>query len=159
MEPSPARPRDRRGLSAAVPVLPVARRNEWRAEAKALADLWPRRTPGCGRLVDGGIRTRRANRGFAISACDPPSAGAFDLRCNRLDPATPSRACAKRAAAKTEAHQRRVTCVDVHSTLSRCAGCGSARGSGLQHLAGHRRRVHSIAHAALVRATLVAQPV
>ena len=87
MEPPAARARDRGGLSAAVPLVPVARRLERGAEAAAVADLRPRRAAGRGRLVDGGLGPDAADRGFAISPRHPSGAGAADLRRHRLDAA------------------------------------------------------------------------
>ena len=48
---------------------------------------------------------------------------------------------------------------DLRAALFRRAGRGPARGQGLQHLARHRRRLHSIRGAAVVRGAVVAQPV
>ena len=87
MEPPAARTRDRRGLPAAVPVLPVARRVERRIKAAAVADLRPRRAAGRGRLVDGRIRPVAADRGVPVSAGGAPDAGIGDLRRHRLDAA------------------------------------------------------------------------
>ena len=56
MEPPAARARDRRGLSVAVSLVPVARRAQRGTEAAVVADLRARRAAGRGRLVDGGVR-------------------------------------------------------------------------------------------------------
>ena len=87
MEPPAARARDRRGLSAAVSLVPVARRPGRGAEAAVVADLRPRRAAGRGRLVDGGFGPDAADRGFAISSRHPSGAGAGHFRRHRLDAA------------------------------------------------------------------------
>ena len=56
-------------------------------------------------------------------------------------------------------HQRRAAGADLRAALSRRAGRGPARGPGLQHLAGDRRRVHSVGGAAVLRGAVVAQSV
>ena len=106
MEPPPARARDRRGLSAAVPVLPVARRVERRAEAAAVDDLRARRAAGRGRLVDGRVGPHAADRGVAVSAGDASDAGADHLCLDRLDAAADERASAARGSRAAEALRR-----------------------------------------------------
>src|ERR1700682_2426779 len=75
MEPSAAWARDRRRLSAALSLVPLARRLERGCEAPVVADLRPRRAAGRGRLVDGGFGPVAAGRGFAVSARYPSGAG------------------------------------------------------------------------------------
>ena len=87
MEPSPARARDRRCLSAAVSLVCLARRARRRPQAAAVADLRSRRAAGRGRLVDGGVGTDRAGGSFAIPSRHPSRAGAVDLCQHRLDAA------------------------------------------------------------------------
>src|SRR5580700_4036370 len=85
MEPPDARARDRRGLSAAVSLVDVARGSGRGFEAAVVADLRSRRAAGRGRLVDGGVRTFAAGRGIAVSSRDPSRAGSPDLYRHRLD--------------------------------------------------------------------------
>src|SRR5690242_18135203 len=88
MEPPAARPRHRRGVSAAVPLFPVARRRKRGTAAAALADFRLRGATGRGLLVDGGLGSLKAGRGVAISPRDASGAGAADLCGCRLDLAT-----------------------------------------------------------------------
>ena len=74
-------------LSAAVPLVPVARRARRGAEAAAVADLRPRRAAGRGRLVDGGLGAFAAGGSLAISPRHPSGARAADFRGDRLDAA------------------------------------------------------------------------
>src|SRR3979411_2202511 len=82
MEPPAARARDRRGLSAAVSLVPVARRSRCGTAAAVVADLWPRRATRRGWLVDGRVGTFATGRGFAIPSghasrsCAPDFCGA-----------------------------------------------------------------------------------
>ena len=87
MEPPAARARDRRGLPAAVPVLPVARRARRRPEAPALDHFRTRRAAGRGRLVDGGLRSNRARGSLAAASRHPSGTSAIDLCRHRLDAA------------------------------------------------------------------------
>ena len=87
MEPPAARARDRRGLSAAVSLVSVARRAGRGPAAAVVADLRPRRAAGRGRLVDGGVGTFATGRGFALSSRHPSGAGAADFCSHRLDAA------------------------------------------------------------------------
>src|SRR6266852_6474871 len=103
MEPSIAWACDRRGLSVAVSVFPVARRDGCRVEAAAVADLRPWRAAGRGRLVDGRLRPFRAHGGVAISPGDASGAGVVDLRRHRLDLAPARRATAAGSSSASEA--------------------------------------------------------
>ena len=100
-----------------------------------------------------------ADRGFPVSAGDASGAGAAHFCSHRLDAAAVDHAPACRCAAATEDNRRRVAGIDLPAALFRRAGRGPARGQGVQHLAGDRRRLHSIGGAAVVRGTVVAQPV
>ena len=126
VEPSAARPRHRRGLFAAVPVLSVARRSRRRTEAAAVADLRPRRAAGRGRLVDGGLRTVAAGGSFAIAPRYSSGTGTSDFRGNRLDAAPAVRADALGCVFAAESHQRGAGGVDLRATLSGRTGCGVA---------------------------------
>src|SRR6202171_2441419 len=88
MEPSAAWARDRRRLSAALSLVPLARRLERGCEAPVVADLRPRRAAGRGRLVDGGFGPVAAGRGFAVSARYPSCAGGAYFRGRRLGAAS-----------------------------------------------------------------------
>src|ERR1700749_724128 len=76
MEPPAARTRDRGRLSAAVPLVPVARVPGLRSETAVVADLRAWRIAGRGRLVDGGVRAFAASGSLALSPCHPSGAGA-----------------------------------------------------------------------------------
>ncbi len=81
MEPPATRAHDRGRLSAAVCLVPVARRFKRGSEATLVADLRARCAAGRGRLVDGGVRTLAAGGSFAIPARHPADAGASHFLC------------------------------------------------------------------------------
>src|SRR5260370_10458164 len=87
MEPPAARARDRRRVSAAVPLVSLAWRAERGSQTPLVADLRPWCAAGRGRLVDGGIGAFRARRSFALSARHPSDAGAPAFLGHPLDPA------------------------------------------------------------------------
>src|ERR1700730_12196055 len=87
MEPSAARARDRRCLSAAIPLVYLARRYGRGPAAAVVADLRSRGAAGRGRLVDGGVGAFAAGGSLAISPGYSFGAGASDLRRHRLDAA------------------------------------------------------------------------
>src|SRR5580692_11708879 len=91
MEPSVARAGDWDRLSAAVPLVLVARRFQWRTETAVVGDLRSRRAARCRRMVDGCLRAFGAGRGFPISSRDASYAGALDLCRHRLDVASARR--------------------------------------------------------------------
>ena len=81
----------------------------------------------------------------------PSGPGAVDLCRDRLDAAPaggPAAACGILAA---EDHQRGAGGADLRAAFSRRAGRGPARRQDLQHLAGHRRKLYSVAVAAVLR--------
>src|SRR3981081_3173948 len=124
-------------------------------EAAAVADLRPRCAAGCGRLVDGGLRAFAAGRGFAISARYPSGAGASVFCRGRLDAAPTGGPAIIGCIFAAEDHQHGAAGVDLRAALSGRAGRGPARRQDLQHLAGHRRRVHSAGIAAVLRNAVV----
>ena len=113
-------------------------------QAAVVADLRPRRAAGRGRLVDGGVGTFATGRGFAISSCHPSGAGAPDFCRHRLDAAPAASAGAVSCIRTAENHGGGPAGADVRAALSGRAGRGTARGEDLQHLAGNRRRFHSL---------------
>src|SRR6202042_3129528 len=102
MEPPAARARDRHRLSAAVPLVSVARRFQRRIEAAVMGDLRARRPARGGRLVDGGLGSLRARRSLTLPSRDPSGASAADLRGHRLDTASLGGPAVSRAELETE---------------------------------------------------------
>src|SRR4051812_43922368 len=117
MDPPPARACHRCRLPATVPLVPVARRFECRAKTAAVADLWPRRAAGRGRLVDGRLGLVAAGRGFPVSPRDPPGTGAGDLCGRHLDAAADARAATGRGGFATEGHGRGAAFTDLPANL------------------------------------------
>ena len=153
VEPPAARPLYRHRLSAAVPVVSLARRFECRSEAAAVDHLRARRAAGRGGLVDGGVRPDAAGRGLATSSRHPSGAGAPDLRRHRLDAAALERTATGCCRAAAENHRHGAAGADLRAALSRRAGGRLARGARLQHLARDRRRADSIRGAAVLRSS------
>ena len=130
MEPPPARARDRRGLSAAVPVLPVARRVERRAETAALDDLRAWRAAGRGRLVDGRVGTYATDRSLPVSAGDASGAGPGHFCLDHMDLAANERASAADCLQPSEDLRGGFAGPDLRPALFRRAGRGPAGGAG-----------------------------
>ena len=102
MGASAARPADRRGVFAAVSLVPVARLGGTGAAGAAVVHFRARRAARWRRLVDGRLRPRRPRRSLAISAGDASRARLRDLCGADLD-----RAAAERAAGFTGAARGR----------------------------------------------------
>src|SRR5258706_6403288 len=115
MEPPAAGARDRSRVPVAVSLVLVARRSGRGPKAAVVADLWPRRTAGGGRLVDGGIRAFAAGRGFAISPRYSSGAGASHLCGNRLDGAAAGGPAAGSRILAAENHQRGAPGADIRA--------------------------------------------
>src|SRR5690349_2791812 len=104
MEPQVVRARDRRCLSAAVPLVHVAWRACSGASAAALDYFRTRRIAGSSRLVDGGLRTFAARGSFPISPGYASGVGASDLRSDPMDSAAPIRTTATHVVVAVENH-------------------------------------------------------
>src|ERR1700752_4416438 len=81
----PARPPDWCGVSAAVSMVPLARRNRASLARMAVGHLRSRRAARWGRLVDGGLGPRRASECVALSARVSSDARLHDLCADRMD--------------------------------------------------------------------------
>ena len=160
MDAPAAGARDRRGVPAAVSVVPVARRDPAAAAAAAVDDLRRRRRARRGRLVDGVVGPRRhARQRVAIPAGVPSDACLRDLRRDPVDRAADCAARPARsavAAAASGAGHRRLA---AGANLSRRAGRRARRRLELQHLAADRRRAHSAARRGCGSSTALAQSV
>src|SRR2546423_3900166 len=122
----------------------MARRLEFGGGAATLVDLWSRCLAGHCRMVDGCLRACAASRSFAISPCYSSDAGALDLRRDRVDLAPIVGAGAHPCAVASQSKFLFSPGADFRATILRRLGCRSARGPGVQHVAGHRRLLHSI---------------
>src|SRR3984893_1367686 len=150
VEPPAARARDRRGLSAAVSLVPVARRSRRRTAAATVADLRPRRATRRGRLVDGCVGTFATGRGFAISFGHASGARAPDFCRACLDAAPAWREDAVGYLGTAQSYGGCLAGADVRAALFGRVGRGPARGQDLQYLAGYRRCVDSLRGAAFL---------
>ena len=150
---------DRRGVPAAVPVVPVKGWIEPGLRWRLWAIFGARRAAGRGRLVDGGVGPRRARRGLAIPAGDPSHPRLRDLRRDRCGRrrGMRERAADRGAAAHSRDGALALLGAGAGADLSRRAGRGPARRADLQHLAADRRRLHAGCGAAVLRDAAVAQ--
>src|SRR5262249_12628877 len=147
------------GVPAAVSVLSLARLGRAFAAAAAVVHFRAGRAARRSRLVDGGVRPRRAGGGLTISPRDSSPARLPDLRGDHLHGAADGRARGA-ATAGTGSHSRRrhrARSTRARANLSWRAGCRIARRLRLQHLAADRWRTGAGCGAALFRYSVVAQ--
>ena len=163
MDASSARPADRRGVSAAVCLVSVARLGRAGAAAAALVHFRAWRAAGRGRLVDGCFRPCRAHRSLAIPAGDASHSRLRDLRGTDLDRAaafsrSPCSACRGGQGRGPSSRWRHcASCSGAGADLSRRARRRLARRLRLQHLAADRRRAGAGCRAAVFCNAAVAE--
>src|SRR5260370_12440731 len=135
MELPAARARDRRRVSAAVPLVSLAWRAERGSQTPVVADRRRWRAAGRGRLVDGGIGAFRARRSFALLASHPSDAGAPDFLGHRLDAAANGAGFSIGCIGAAQDHRCGAAGADIRAALSWRTARRAARRTHLQYLA------------------------
>ena len=152
------RPDDRRGIPAAVFVVPVARLDRARNARPALGDFRAWRASRRRRLVDGRFRSRRSRRGFAISAGDASGSCLRHLRGAALDGAALGRRTFSTVLpARVRGGAVGLFILVLAQIYLGALVAGLRAGYALQYLAADRRRAYSGFSAAVFRYSAVAE--